>query len=114
MYLTNFNLYILFHLISGNVNDHLLSFEQSISEETHDDVDELAKTMLVFMVRGLFSRLRFPYAQFPSLSLTGDLLFNPFWQAVYRLERMEFKVWLLVKVYFFYCICAFDKFLFIV
>ena len=40
----------------------------------------------------LFTRLRFPYAQFPCASLTGDLLFHPFWQAVSRLERMEFKV----------------------
>ena len=49
----------------------------------------LAKTMLVFMVKGLFSSLRFPYALFPCNKLSGDL---PFWEAVYRLERMGFKV----------------------
>ncbi len=47
---------------------------------------------MVFMVRGLFTRLRFPYAQFPCCSVTGELLFNPFWEAVIRLERMELKV----------------------
>lgn len=52
--------------------------------------------MLVFMVRGLFSRLRFPYAQFPCSAVTGDLLNNPFWEAVFRLERMEFKVLVLI------------------
>ena len=48
--------------------------------------------MMVFMVRGLLSRLRFPYVQFACLSVTGELLFHPFWRAVSRLERMEFKV----------------------
>lgn len=48
--------------------------------------------MVGMMVRGLFSRLRFPYAQFPVSSVTGDLLFEPFWQAVFRLERLDLKV----------------------
>lgn len=52
----------------------------------------IVKTMLVFYVRGLFSDLEFPYAQFACKSLSGDLLFSPFWEAVYRLERMGLKV----------------------
>ena len=75
------------------MNDHLIAFEQSFSEEPDSDVDEIAKTMMVFMVRGLFTRLRFPYAQFPCRSVTGELLYDPFWEAVLRLERMELKVW---------------------
>lgn len=70
----------------GNVNDYLLA-------EDGDDGDDLAKTMMVFMVRGLFTPLRFPYAQFPCASVTGDLLYHPFWQAVFRLGWMELKVW---------------------
>lgn len=46
---------------------------------------ELAKATIVFMVRGLFSSFRFPYAPFPCASVTGDLLFHPFWEAIYRL-----------------------------
>ncbi len=38
--------------------------------------------MMVFMVRGLFSSLKFPYAQFPCVDLSGDLLYDPFWEAV--------------------------------
>ena len=88
----------------GNVNDHLLRFEKSLSGvdsevndvdldvDVEDDQEELAKTMMVFMVRGIFTRLRFPYAQFPCASVTGDLLYQPFWEAIGRLERMEFKV----------------------
>ncbi len=76
----------------GDINDHLLAFEKSLSEKRNQD-EEIAKTMLVIMVRGLFSKLRFPYAQFPCLAVTGELLFTPFWKAVFRLERLELKVW---------------------
>lgn len=75
----------------GDVDDHLLAFERSVVEDRAVEI-ELARTMMVFMVRGLFSSFRFPYAQFPCASVTGDLLFHPFWEAVYRLERMELKV----------------------
>ena len=77
-----------------HVNDHLLTFERSIDDSPEDDVhvDTLAKTIMVFMVRGIFTKLRFPYAQFPCTSGTSDLLYHHFWMAVLRLERMEFKV----------------------
>jgi len=75
----------------GDVNNHLLAFERSV--ESDGDVENvLAKTMMVMMVRGLFTAVRFPYAQFPCEQVTGDLLFHPFWEAVYRLERMGLKV----------------------
>ena len=48
--------------------------------------------MMVFMVRGLFSSVKFPYAQFPCAAVSGDLLYDPFWEAVCRLERCGFKV----------------------
>lgn len=46
----------------------------------------LAKTMFVFMVRGVF------YLQLPCASITGDLLFDPFWEAVFHLERLGLQV----------------------
>ena len=42
-----------------------------------------------------------PYVQFPCTSVSGDLLLHPFWQAVFRLERMEFKV---CCMHFIHCI----------
>ena len=48
--------------------------------------------MLVFMVRGLFTSLEFPYAQFAGRAVSGDLLFDPFWEVVGRLEQCGFKV----------------------
>ena len=75
----------------GEVNAHLLTFERSLEDDQHKR-QKLANSMMVFMVRGLFSHLQFPYAQFPCAALSGDLLFDPFWKAVSRLERCGFKV----------------------
>ena len=55
-----------------HVNDHLLAFERSI-DDSPDNVDILAKTIMVFMVCGIFTKLHFPYAQFPCASVTSDL-----------------------------------------
>ena len=75
----------------GDVNNHLLAFEKAVRGE-EKLAPSLAKTMMVFMVKGLFTPLRYVFAQFPCAKLTGGLLFHPFWQAFYRLERMTFKV----------------------
>ena len=74
----------------GEVNNHLIEYEQSILDEPSQQ--KLANSMMVIMVRGLFSRLEFPYVQFPCKAVTGDLLYNPFWEAVCRLERCGFRV----------------------
>ena len=73
----------------GGINNKLTGLQKFIAGEATDD---LAKSMLVIMVRGLFSRLCFPYAQFATTSLTGDQLIEPMWTAVARLERCGFKV----------------------
>lgn len=54
----------------GDINSALLSFEANTSPKF-----PVAKHMLVFMVRGLFFKLNFPYAQFPTLDLSADLLY---------------------------------------
>ena len=53
---------------------------------------EVTKSLLVLMVWGLFSQLQYPYVQFPCTSLCGDQMFEPFWEAVGRLERNGFRV----------------------
>ena len=76
----------------GDINMHLLALEQSLSSPTEDPSEKLASTVLAFMVKGLLSPLEFPYANFPCRNLTGDLMFDPFWEAVHRLERLGLKV----------------------
>lgn len=75
----------------GEINSHLDVFEKTMEEET-DEQEPLAKSILVFMVRGLFNKLQFPYAQFPCNSLHGYELYDIFWEAVERLERCGFNV----------------------
>ena len=74
----------------GDTNNHLLKFESSLSSDDH--MPSLANSMLVLMVRGLFSKLTFPYAQFACCKLSSDLLVDPVWEAVSRLERQGFHV----------------------
>ena len=71
---------------------HLLAYEHSISQSEKIPEPALAKTMMTFIVRGLCTKLSFSYAQFPCRNAAGDLLYDPFWEAVGRLERCGFKV----------------------
>ena len=73
----------------GDINNHLVTYEKALGDE---EPPSLAKSVLVFIVRGLFTKLHFAYAQFPCSSLVGEKLFKPFWDAVYRLETCGLKV----------------------
>ena len=87
----------------GDMNKHLMVFERQV-QGSSDNVEEdgLAKTLTVFMVRGLFSKLQFCYAQFPVVNLKGHQLFDPFWEAFSRLKRLGFKVSHSIHVYLMY------------
>ncbi len=76
----------------GDINNHLLAFERSLQKNGEED-EVLAKAMMAIMVRGVFTTLRFPYVHFPCEKVTRELLFQPFWEAVCRLERMGLQVW---------------------
>lgn len=76
----------------GSINNQLAKFERSLMSNTSSHSLPLAKSIVVFFVCGLFTKLKFPYAQFPSMNLSGDLIFTPFWQCVKRLEMCGFKV----------------------
>ena len=73
----------------GNTNNQLMDFEKSIMGEQES---LLATSMIMLMVRGLFTDLCFPYAQFSASTPTGDLLFDPLWDAVARLEWCGLKL----------------------
>jgi len=77
-----------------------MQFEKTLVENKPTS-PQLAKTMMVFMVHGLFSSLQFTYAQFPCAELTGELLYDPFWEAVRRVENCGFKV--CAMVFFIKC-----------
>ena len=75
----------------GDINNDLLLFEQSCQESPTTHL-QVAKHVLVFMVRGLFIPLKFPYAQFATRSLSADLIFPLVWEAIQKLEAARFKV----------------------
>ena len=73
----------------GDINTRLLSVERQDSKEKSP---ELANFMLVFLVRGLFTNLSFPNAQFPCTALSGEHKFDLLWEAVSCLELCGLKV----------------------
>lgn len=75
----------------GEVNNHLIRFEQQTRQGMNDQ-PQLACHMLVFYVRSFFTRLQYPYSQFPCSSLAGEQIYKPFWLTVSRLERIGLKV----------------------
>ena len=75
----------------SDVHEHLTALEQSCLE-TADSSPKLATHMLVFMIRGLFSSLEFPYAQFPVASASGEVIFPIVWHCIEHLEMIGFKV----------------------
>ena len=74
----------------GDVNNDFIRYSNSNTD--CDSSLPLAKSVLFIMVRGLMSNLTFPYAQFPVDSIKGSQLYPLFWEAVHRLECMNFKV----------------------
>lgn len=73
------------------MNRHLAAYERSFADDSELH-EPLANSMLVMMVRGLFSKLQFPFVQFPCAKLHGYELCDVFWETVERLERCGFKV----------------------
>ena len=71
----------------SDIDNHFHALEQGSTPEP-----ELATHMLMIMVRGLFSSMKFPYVQFSTRSLTGSDIFSIFWNAVEQLELLGFRV----------------------
>ena len=94
---------------TGDVNNKIRSLENFCNGESHDTI---ASHMLTLMVRGIFIRLDFPYAQFPTsgtytsnqyydsnaamllilLDLSGVDLHSILWEATRRLEQIGLHV----------------------
>jgi len=76
----------------SDVNNQILEFEAQL-ERGGEASPSLASTMMMFMVRGLLHKFDYPYAQFAcGKKMSGDLIFDPVWEAVARLERIGFFV----------------------
>lgn len=81
----------------GDINNHLVQLEQQYTcTQTNtageSTTNKLAKTMLVLMVRCLFTSFTFPYVSFATSNLTGEQMVPIFYEAIMRVERCGFKV----------------------
>ena len=76
----------------GNVNDRLSEVEKSVSGGKKSITPAVATKMLVLMVRGLSTSLRFPNAHFPTTGVTAVSLVNIVWEAIEHLEMLGFAV----------------------
>ncbi len=73
----------------GEINDVLDKVEQQADKKSHCNV---STHMLLFMVRGMFSTLEFPYAHFATRGISCDSLYPIVWEAVQHLECCGMKV----------------------
>ena len=74
----------------GSTLQQLSEYEESLSSD--GNTRPLAKTMMVFMVQGVFCNLRFPYAQFPMASAQAHDVCPLLWQTIDRLELNNLQV----------------------
>ena len=76
----------------GEINNHLLAFERSLDQDSDVVIGCLAKTVVMFMVQGIFTSLRYPYTHnYFSATITGDLMVQPFWEAVIGLKEWDLR-----------------------
>jgi len=79
----------------GDTNDELRIFERGFeSDELRDD---FATYVLVYMVRGVFTSLCYPFAYYSSLGFSSNQLYPNTLKAITVLERVGFKVRSLVS-----------------
>ena len=74
----------------GDINNHLTQLERQYSNNTQST--NLATTIMVLMIRGLFNSFTFPYASFPTSNLAGEQMVPIFYEALMRIERCGLKV----------------------
>ena len=70
-----------------NVEDRLQKLERRCGSRP-----DVARYILVVMIRGLTSSLRFPYAHFATVGATSEILSSVIWEAVRQVEMVGLKV----------------------
>ncbi|XP_076091095.1 uncharacterized protein LOC143063058 [Mytilus galloprovincialis] len=78
------------------VGNQIMDMERSFKDSPSNDI---AKYMLVLMVRGVATDLKFPLAGFATLSITADFLYPIIWKAIRILETSAAQL----KVLFLTC-----------
>ena len=69
----------------NNVSNELNVLEQNVNGSQQ----ELAKYLLVLMVRGITSNLKYPIASFATSGITADYVYPILWEGVELIELIE-------------------------
>uniref|UniRef100_A0A1X7U031 Transposable element P transposase n=1 Tax=Amphimedon queenslandica TaxID=400682 RepID=A0A1X7U031_AMPQE len=75
----------------GDINRELKAHDDQASDSFCAS-SNIATHVLTLMVRGIFIKLEFPYANFPTQNVTADDLYWIVWEAVRCLEEINLKV----------------------
>lgn len=76
----------------GDINNHLLQLENEYKNPSTAYQQQFATTVMVIMIRCLFTSFIFPYASFPASTLTGEQLVPLFYEAMMCVKCCGFKV----------------------
>ena len=77
----------------GSLNDEFKIFERNIKEDmASEDCHDFATHVILFMVRGIFSNLAYPFSYFAGNGFTADQLYPCVIEATKVLEYLGFKV----------------------
>ena len=82
----------------GDVNEELRSFRCSHSNESADDIGrDFATHVLVFMVRGIFTSLQYPFGYFATMGASAAEIYPCAMEAIRILTAINLKVRALVS-----------------
>ena len=79
----------------GNINDELRLFESKVKNEEYRQ--DFATHVIVYMVRGIFTNLVYPFGFFASLGFTAAQLFPCSMEAISIIESIGLKVQVLTS-----------------
>ena len=78
----------------GSINEEMSEFQRHVDSENVDEKPDrkLAQYVNLFMVRGIFTNLCYPFGYHASVGFKSDELFPVVWEATGVLESLGFKV----------------------
>ena len=76
----------------SDVDNQLSELESKYDTDQEKPHPDIATHLLVLMVRGLFSHIKYPYAHFATTGVSADSLLSIIWEAVRQLEMCGFTV----------------------
>ena len=76
----------------GEISDLLDDFRRKCEGAESSNNPDLAKYVIVFMVRGILSKLCYPFGHLASDGFTSDQLYTCVWEAIRILESIGLNV----------------------